>query len=437
LRTCQAGPAAALLAVCWLFEVKLPTKEGDVRVTTAFNRMLGLPGAWVRDVAFGAEGMIVTVALRRKRPLCSGCGAGGLKVKDQRVKRWRHLDVGGSRCVIECRLRRLYCPGCGDLPEMVEWARAGARYTRDFDDLTAWLAQQMSQTQVTRLMRIGWETVGKILARVVAEKLPAGRLDGLAFIGVDEVSYGADHKFLTCVADHERGSIVWATEGRNSASLQAFFDGLSDEQKASIKAVSIDMSAGYEKAIRAPEGLPHAQVCFDPFHVVKLGGEAVDKVRRDEYNQHGRSSTEAGKWIKGTRYSLLKDTAKQTAKQLLKLAEVVTTNKRLYRAFLLCGELRYLYRLPAEEAKERLDAWLAWASRSRLKPFVKLARTIRKHKAGVLAAIELGLSNGRLEALNSKVRLLSHRAYGFHSGNALIAMIYLCCGGIQIALPHR
>ena len=373
-----------------------------MRVTTAYNRMLGLAGAWVRDVAFGEQGMIVTVCLRRKQPLCSGCGASGLKIKDHRTKRWRHLDVGGGRCYIECRLRRLYCPGCGDLPEMVEWARSGARYTRDFDDLTAWLAQQMSQTQVERLMRIAWRSVGKILQRVVVEKLSAGRLDGLRLIGVDEVSYGADHKFLTSVVDHESGSIVWATEGRSSASLQAFFDGLTPEQKASITAVSIDMSAGYEKAIRDPDnGVPHAQVCFDPFHVVKLCGEAVDKVRRDEYNQHGRSSTSDGKWIKGTRYSLLKDPAKQTAKQLLKLAEVVITNKRLYRAFLLYGELRYLYRLPYDEAVERLEAWLAWASRSRLKPVVKLARTIRKHKPGVLAAIKLGLSNACLSYCSS------------------------------------
>ena len=408
-----------------------------MRVTTAFDRMLGLAGAWVRDVEFGEQAMIVTVGLRAKQPVCSGCGARGLKVKEHRTKPWRHLDQGGLRCRIECRLRRLYCPGCGDVYELVPWARAGSPYTRDFDDLTAWLAQQMSQTPVTKLMRIGWETVGKTVARVVAEKLPAGRLDGLALLGVDEVSYGADHSFLTSVVDHERGRIVWATKGRNSASLQAFFDGLSDQQKASIKAVSIDMSAGYEKAIRAPEGLPHAQVCFDPFHVVKLGGDAVDKVRRDEYNHHGRSSTGEGKWIKATRYSLLKDTAKQTAGQLLKLAEVVTNNKRMYRAFLLYGELRYIYRLPYHEAVERLEAWLAWASRSRLKPFVKLARTICKHKAGVLAAVELGISNGRLEALNSKVRLLSHRAYGFHSADALIAMIYLCCAGIQIPLPHR
>ena len=295
----------------------------------------------------------------------------------------------------------------------------------------------MSQTQVTRLMRIGWETVGNVLERVVAEKLDRGRLDGLQLIGVDEVSYGADHKFLTCVADHQSGGIVWAAEGRNATSLQAFFDGLTDEQKASIKAVSIDMSAGYENAIRSEQGVPHAQVCFDPFHVVQLASKAADQVRRDEYNRHGRSATGEGKWIKGTRYSLLKDTAKQTTGQLLKLAEVVLTNKPMYRAFLLYGELRYIYKVPKEQAAERLDAWLAWASRSRLKPFVKLARTIRKHKAGVLAAVEIGISNGRLEALNSKVRLLSHRAYGFHSAEALIAMIYLCCAGIKIALPHR
>lgn len=406
-----------------------------MRVTTAFKRMLRLPGASVKDVAFGSEGVVVTVRLRAKRPVCSGCGARGLGIKEHREKSWRHLDLGAGRCYIECLLRRLYCPGCGDVYEAVPWARAGSRYTRDFEDVVAFLAQQMAKTPLTKLMRIGWRSVGKILARVVADKLDRGRLDGLVMIGVDEISHGAGHKFLTCVADHDTGGVVWAAPGRNAATLQDFFDELTGEQKASISAVSIDMSAGYEKAIRAT--VPDAQVAFDPFHVIQLGGKATDQVRRDEYNRHGRSSTGEGKWIKGARYSLLKDTANQTPKQLLKLAEVVTTNKRMYRAFVLLGELRYLYRLPKDEAAARLDAWLAWASRSRLKPFVKLARTIRKHKQGVLAAIQLEISNGRLEALNSRVRLISHRAHGFHSPDALIAMVYLCCAGIQIHLPHR
>ena len=156
----------------------------------------------------------------------------------------------------------------------------------------------------------------------------------------------------------------------------------------------------------------------------------------DPYNRHGRSASEAGKWIKGTRYILLKGTAKQTAGQLLELAQVVTTNKRMYRAFLLYGELRYVYRVPKQEAAERLDAWLAWASRSRLKPFVKLARTIRKYRDGILNAIRLGLNNGRLEGLNSRIRLISHRSFGFHSPWPLIALVHLCCTGIVIPLPR-
>jgi transposase len=129
--------------------------------------------------------------------------------------------------------------------------------------------------------------------------------------------------------------------------------------------------------------------------VVQLGSRATDQVRRAEYNKHGRSGSDTGKWIKGVRYSLLKDPAKQTANQLLRLCEVQQTNKHMFRAALLYGELRYVYKVPKHEARERLDleAWLAWASRSRLQPFVKLARTIRKHRAGVLAAIELNLSN--------------------------------------------
>jgi transposase len=393
----------------------------------------------VIDVAFGSEGVIVTVRPRRRRKRCAGCGTSrGLQVKDRRLKRWRHLDVGASRCWIECELRRLDCCRCGRLAlEPVAWARARAAYTRDFEDMIAWLAQQMAKTPITKLMRIGWESVGKIIERVVADKLDEGRLDGLVWLGVDEISYQADHRFLTCVADHQTGGVVWAAPGRNAATLQAFFDQLTDSQKASIEAVSIDMSAGYEKAIRAQTGVPDARVCFDPFHVVALGSKAVDQVRRAEYNRHGRSGSKQGVWIKGVRYSLLKDPANQTVRQLAKLHEVQQTNKRLYRGFLLLHELRWLYRIPRAEAQEHLDAWLAWASRSKLKPFVRLARTIRKHKAGVLAAIELGLSNGRLEGLNSKIRLLSHRAYGFHSADALIAIIYLCCATIQIDLPGR
>src|SRR5205085_8587422 len=123
-----------------------------------------------------------------------------------------------------------------------------------------------------------------------------------------------------------------------------------------------------------------------------------------------------GKWIKGTRWSLLKSPEKQTLDQLAKLGEVQQANKPLYRAFLLKEELRVLYQLDDPTlAPAHLDAWLTWASRSRLEPFIKLARTIHRHRDGILNAIRLGLNNGRLEGLNSRIRLISHRSFGFHS----------------------
>ena len=387
------------------------------------------------DVSFTAEGVVVTVRLRRRRRVCSTCGqTGRLEIHGRRVKRWRHLDLGASRCWIECELRLLRCSDCGVRLEAVPWARAGAHHTRDFEDTVAWLAQQMAFTPITRLLRIGWATVGRIVQRVVADHLDENRLAGLVLIGVDEISYRRHHRYLTSVADHVTGAIVWCHAGRNSATLQGFFDQLGD-RKDSIQAVSIDMSGEYQRAIRA--AIPDAQICFDPFHVVRLAARATDQVRRDEWNRHDRSHTPHGRWIKGTRWSLLKAPANQSIYQLATLAEVQRENRRLYRAFLLREELRLLYHLPDPAlAPEHLNAWLAWAARSRLKPFVRLARTLREHRDGILAAIRLGLSNGRLEGLNSKIRLISHRSFGFHSADPLIALVYLCCAGLVIELPQ-
>jgi transposase len=396
--------------------------------------MLRLPGASVIGVEFGHEGVVVRVRLRRRRRVCARCGqVGRLQIHDRRVKRWRHLDLGACRCTIECELRRLRCRTCGVLLEPVPWARPGAAHTRDFEDVVAWLAQQMAKTPVAALLHVAWDTVGRIVERVVAERLDEERLADLVMIGVDEISYRRGQRYLTTVADHRSGRIVWSAPGRNAQTLQDFFDGLG-ERRGSIRAVSIDMSGGYEKAIRA--ALPEAEVCFDPFHVIALAGRAVDDVRRAEWNAQGKSATPAGKWLKHVRWALRKNPERLTDRQRVALASVQQTNKRLFRAYLLKEQLRALYHLddPAE-APEHLAAWLAWAARSKLRPFVRLARTLRARRDGILAAIRLGLTNSRLEGLHSKVRLLSHRSFGFHSPAPLVALIYLCASGIEIALP--
>jgi transposase len=212
--------------------------------------------------------------------------------------------------VIECELRLLRCRDCGVRMEPVPWARPGAQHTRDFEDVVARLAQQMAKTPICGLLQIGWDTVGRIVARVTADQLDERRLDGLVCIGVDEISYRRGQRHLTSVADHRSGAIVWCRPGRNSATLAEFFAELG-LRKDSIRAVSVDMSGEYQRATR--DAIPDAEICFDPFHVCRLASRATDQVRRDEWNAHERSHTPSGKWVKGTRWSLLKSARPSTS----------------------------------------------------------------------------------------------------------------------------
>jgi transposase len=425
-----------------------------VRVTTAFNKMLEIPGASVASVVFGPEGVVVGLR-RRFRLLRCPCGSTSTAAYDRSLRRWRHLDLGACRLLLEAEIRRLDCRACGRVrTETVPWARPGARHTRDVEDLAAFLAQRVDRTTVARLLRVAWKTVTAIVVRVVADTLDPARLDGLYRIGVDEVAYRKGHRYLTVVADHDRdGAVIWAAEGKNAATLAAFYEELGQRRCSRLQAVSLDMGAAYRSATDAHA--PHAAQCVDPFHVVKLANKALDKTRSIETARAragwqpppkrsvGRPPADAlprppdpGAAIKHTRWALLKDPVKLTDSQRRILAELRRSRSMLYRGWLLKESLRHLYRLAdTSAAAEHLDHWLAWACRSRIPAFVVLSRTIRKHRHAILAAIDHGLSNSKLEGIASKIRLINHRGYGHHTATALIAMIYLCAGGITIQLP--
>jgi transposase len=357
---------------------------------------------------------------------------------DTAVRRWRHLDLGGTRCFVEARLRRVRCSDCGVRVEAVPFARPGARHTRAFEQLVAWLAQQLAKTALQRLLRIGWRTVGRIVARVVGERLRPARFDGLRRIGIDEVSYRRRHRYLTLVLDHDTGRVIWASEGaRAKTSLDGFLAALGPERAGQIMAVSADLAPGYHSALR--EGLPTAAICVDPFHVVKLANRALERTRRAKWRLHGRrKQTSRDRWLIGMRWMLLTGAEHHDQRQRRLLAELEQVNGDLYRAYLLKEQLRALFQLPdRSRAPALFDAWLASARTSGLAHFRQLADTLARFRDGILAAIELGLSNGRLEGLNSKVRLLSHRSFGFHSAQPMIALVYLCCAGLQLELPLR
>lgn len=412
-----------------------------MRVTTAFNRLLDLPGTRVTAVRFAATTVAVTVGLRRRRLVCPHCGyTTGVRHDTRPVASvWRHLDLGARRLEVAAWLRRLDCPTHGVVVEGVPFARPGSKFTRDFEALVGWLATTMDQTALARLLRIDWATVGRIITRVLGEVLDPGRLDDLFVIGVDEVAWRKGQSYLTLVSSHTRAQVVWGAQGRDAATLDDFFTELGPERSAAVQAVSMDMSAGYEKSVRKPGHAPQATICFDPFHVVALGTKALDTVRREHWQALRRNDPTAAKRFKGARWALLKRPDNLTDDQAAALRRFRRAGGAIWRAYTLREALRAIFAadLDYADVEHLLDRFCAKASRSGLKPFVTLARTITRHREGILAAIRLRVNNARHEGLNRRVRLILTRGYGFHSAQAALALIMLSIGPVTHVLPHE
>jgi transposase len=414
-----------------------------VRVTTAFNRLLALDGITVTEVSFaGATSVTVDVALRRRRLACPRCAFSTAARYDTRpvTTTWRHLDFGRWQVVVRARLRRLRCPEHGVRVEAVPFARARSGFSRDFEDLVAFLATKTDKTTITRLSRVDWDTVGRICERVVADGLDPARLDGLVNIGVDEVSWRRHHHYLTLVADHDAKKIVWGAPGKDTATLDAFFDDLGADRAGRLEAVSMDMGAAFNKSVRAEGHAPQAVICIDPFHAVQLVTAALDVVRRAAWNDLRQMPDQgAAKRFKGARWALLKRPENLTDEQSATLRKLRRRGGDVWRAYSLKEAFRAIFAgdLNAADTDVLLDRWCSKASRSRLPSFVKTAKTIRRHRDGILAAITLGVNNARAEGLNNHVRLITRRAYGFHSAQAALALVMLSCGPIELRLPHE
>lgn len=405
-----------------------------MRATTLLNTVLGIKFTRVTGVEFTEDGLLCDVEPTTKIPRCGGCGYRVAKVHDQRgPRRWRHLDLAGMSLHLRYAPRRVQCSRCGVTTEMVPWANPKSWFTHAFEQTVGYLAQMSAKTVVATMMRIAWATVGPIIERVVERLLPGDRLDGLTHIGVDELSYRKHHKYVTIVVDHTTGRVVWAREGKNADTLRAFFQELGAERCALLQAVTIDMSKAYISAVS--ESAKNAQIIFDRFHVQRLVQDALDEVRRAEVRTV--DDPEERRALKHTRFALLKSPWNLTAIEQTKLTELPKANAILYRAYLMKESFAaILDRHQPNVVRKKLREWISWATHSGIKPFAKTARTIGKHIDGIVAYVATGLSNGRSEGTNSKVRTITRRSYGFHGAPALIALIRLCCSGLKLTPAH-
>lgn len=410
-----------------------------MRGIRVWARLLGLARVVVEDVLLDGDAVVVCVRPRAsERGRCGICRRRCARYDwGEGRRRWRALDLGVVFAYVEAEAPRVTCRRHGVVVAAVPWARHGSWFTTAFEDQAAWLAVHASASAVAALMRTSWRAVGGICERVADEA--RGRRDVFAElrrIGVDEISIRRGQRYLTVVIDHDSGRLIWAAPGRDRTTVETFLARLGEDRCAELELVSCDMAEWITRPIAAY--CPNAEVCLDAFHVVKLATDALDEIRREVWNQARRSGQLAlARELKGARFALWKNPENLTCRQQVKLAHIQHVNQRLYRAYLLKEQLRQIYRLDADQALAVLDAWLQWARRCRLTPFVKLARTIRHHRAGIEAALRHTLSNARTEQINTQIRLITRRGFGYHSPHAVIALAMLSLGSLCPPLPGR
>jgi len=406
-----------------------------VRATSVFRNLLAVTSLFVTGVLVEREGGVLVLRVKPtwRKPRCACCGKVAPYVETKtKPKYWKTLSWGWFVVLLEYKLRRVHCPEHGIRVEMVPWARKDSRFTRDLEEMAAFLAKRSDKTTVSMLLGMTWGAVGSCVERVVSDGLDESRFDNLRRIGIDEFSYRKNHRYVTTVVDHDTRRVIWAAEGRSSKTLESFFNEIGEERCKRIELVTMDMAGGYIKATR--KRLPNAQIVFDRFHVQRLASDALDEVRRSIWRH--LKGTDEGSAIKGMRFTLLKRNWNLKASEKDRLRDLEKTNKPLFRAYLLKERLAKIldYVRPGHVRRE-LERWLWWASHSRLEPFVRVARTIRKHKEDVLAYIQERYTNGIVEGFNNLLRMVARRAFGFHTAKALIKMLFLVAGGIETYPP--
>jgi transposase len=411
-----------------------------VRFNKVVRLALGLSDTVVLGVSVEAGELVVRV---RPRVVVSGrCGICGVRCPgfDQAGRRrWRAPDLGRLKVFLEADMPRVRCVQHKVVVACVPWARYGARHSRDFEDLTAWLARHTARSTVAQVMRVAWRSVGAILTRVLAELDAAAgdRLGGVRRIGIDEVSYKRGHKYLTVVVDHDTGRLLWLNPERTKRSLGEFFDRLGESGCAGLELVSADGADWIADMVglRAPQ----AKRCMDPFHVVMWGQQALDETRRRTLAQARREGRAELVRALGPRcrFALWKNPEDLTERQQATLADIEKINQPLYRAYLLKEQLRAVFAAGGAERGDLLDRWLDWAAASDLPAFVDLADRMVPYIDEIKNSLTYQLSNARVESINTKIRLLTRIAFGFKSVHALVAIAMLHLGGYDLHLPGR
>lgn len=372
-----------------------------------FTAALGLQAPWRverAELSTAKRRIDFDVVCTERRMTCPHCGVVDQGIHERVRRSWRHLDFFEFEAWLHADIPRVACSACGKTSQVpVPWAREGSGFTLLFEALALSLCKQLPVAQAARHLRADAKALWRRIEHYIEQARAKDDMSGVRHIGIDETSLRKGHEYVTAVHDLQQKRLLFVTQGRDHQTVHAFAKDLAEHggSAQAISHVSMDMSAAYLKGVQ--QQLPQAAICYDRFHVAALAGKAMDEVRSAEFKSRptalaqalgelDRSSRRSLSWAMRTHHAAWTDRHMQAMYSLQR------TNLQSARAWRMKVALAQVYEAAAhshnpEVAKEGLLGWIGWASRSRLEPFKRLARTLRTHFEGVIAGMQQGRSN--------------------------------------------
>ncbi|MGE0759164.1 MAG: ISL3 family transposase [Pirellulaceae bacterium] len=407
-----------------------------MQLQTILNRVERHKSFVYKQVRFDEEARYLTLRVEIEprangRPICSGCRQPRPGYDRLPARSFDFVPLWGIRVLFIYAMRRVSCEDCGVVTEAVPWGDGNCRQTTSYRWFLSRWARRLSWEEVANIFGTSWDTVYRAVQYAVQWGFVHRDERGVTAIGIDEIAWQKGHKYLTLVYQIDQGMkrLLWVGTERTEKTLHQFFDALGYWIIPSLKFVCSDMWQPYVVTIRERAG--EAVHVLDRYHIMAKMNRAIDEVRAAEAKQLQRDGYEP--ILKHSRWCLLKRPENMTAKQTVKMSELLKYNLKSVRAYLHREDFQrfWEYRSP-EWARKFLREWCKRTMRSKLEPMKKIARSLREHEELLLNWFRAkgDISAGIVEGFNNKAKLTMRKSYGFRSADVIKTALYHNLGAL-------
>lgn len=367
---------------------------------------------------------------RQIRGRCSRCQQPAPGDDQLPERRWLFVPLWAIPTYFLYAPRRVKCADHGIVVEYIPWSEGKRPVSRAMMGFLARWARRLSWRETAQAFQTSWEAVYRSVQWFVQWGLEHRQLNGVEAIGVDEIHWGhglrADN-FLTVIDQIDRNGrrLLWVGKRRSQATLRRGLKALGPEVVKGLRFVCSDMWKPYLQVIEAK--VSQALHVLDRFHITSHLNQAVDEVRRAETTRLRATSKKAAQQLKHMRWPLLRRGSRVRGRARQKLNALLASKLATARAWQLKEIFSHFWKYKSEFwAGGFLDYWCARAMRSRLEPMKKVARMLRAHEPLILNwfRAKKEISNGAVEGLNNKIRVVTRRSYGFRTYEAMEVALY-------------